>query len=234
VCKIAEHIITSQIHDHLEEFKLLTDSQHGFRRRRSCESQLLLTTKDFFQNLDKKSQTDVILLDFAKAFDRVPHDLLIHKLHHYGIDPDVMKLINAFLSDRTQEVIVEGKMSGATAVTSGVPQGSVLGPLMFLLYINEMPEYISNQSCVRLFADDAVIYREVNTESEAVCLQEDLNRLLQWEADWGMSFHPSKCQVIRVTNKKKEIESCYNIRGHALEIVTPSKYFGVTISKSLK
>ena len=120
---------------------------------------------------------------FPKAFDKAPHHLLIHKLQHYGIDRSALGWITAFLTDRTQEVHVQGSTSNTSPVTSGVPQGSVLGPLLSLMFINNMPSYIKNSSTVRLFADNA-------------------DCLLQWESDLGMTFRRQKCQTIRVTERK--------------------------------
>ena len=106
--------------------------------------------------------------------------------------------------------MVEGKTSSRAEVTSGVPQGSVLGPLLFLLFIKDLPNYLQEKSTVRLFADDAVLYRQINNDTDATLLQQDLDSLLQWENDWGMSFHPSKCQVMRITTKKAVRETSYN------------------------
>ena len=233
LCKTAEHVITSQIHQHLDLHKALNNAQHGFRKYRSCETQLLLTTNDLHQSLEENGQSDVILLDFSKAFDKVPHSLLLQKLKYYGINPTVTKWISAFLSARTQEVLVEGKSSTTTDVTSGVPQGSVLGPLLFLLYINDLPDYVTNGSTVRLFADDAVIYRSIQSEKDSELLQQDLDDLLRWETEWGMKFHPNKCNLLRVTRRKKPITTTYRIREHQLEEVETAKYLGVILSKDL-
>ena len=113
--------------------------------------------------------------------------------------------------------MVEGKTSSRAEVTSGVPRGSVLGSLLFLLFKNDLPNYL--QETVRLFADDAVLYRQIDNDTDATLLQQNLDSLLQWEQDWGMSFHPSKCQVTRITTKKAVHETSYNIRGHQLELV---------------
>ena len=233
LCKIAEHIIVSQMYDHLDYYGIFTDAQHGFRKKRSTETQLLLTTDDFMSGLEKNIQTDAILLDFSKAFDKVPHHFLIHKLTRYGIKSSAINWISSFLQDRTQEVHVQGSQSQTSEVTSGVPQGSVLGPLLFLMFINDMPSYLKNSSTIRLFADDAIIYRQINTPLDGKLLQEDLECLLRWEKDWGMAFHPQKCQMLRVTRKKTPVIANYNIRGHILECVPSSKYLGLIISNDL-
>ena len=133
-CKLLEHVVRSGITNHLESNKILTNAQHGFRKQRSCESQLLLTINDFASTLDEGGQTDAILLDFSKAFDVVPHKRLLLKLHYYGIRGKTLAWVENFLSNRTQQVAVDGKLSNIGQVTSGVPQGSVLGPTLFLVF----------------------------------------------------------------------------------------------------
>ena len=114
---------------------------------------------------------------------------------------------------------------------SGVPQGSVLGPVLFLIYIDDLPEYVSN-STVRLFADDTLLYLTIHNSSD--CIQEDLNNLERWESDWQMSFHPEKCEVTHITTKKKPIIHKYTLHGHTLSSVPQIKYLGVNISQDLK
>ena len=123
---------------HLEQHNILTDSQHGFRAKRSTETQLIQTIHDISTSLDKKETVDMAILDFPKAFDKVPHKRLIHKLNYYGITGYIAIWIETFLTGRTQQVVVNGATSSSTIVTSGVPHGTVLGPLLFLLY-NKRP-----------------------------------------------------------------------------------------------
>ena len=130
-CKLLEHIICRQIFNHLEQHNILTPLQHGFRSGHSCETQLITTTNDIMKTFDKKEQTDLAILDFSKASDIVPHRKLLHKLDHYGINGKVNTWIKAFLMQRQQQVIVEGEFSDSCSVDSGVPQGTVLGPLLF-------------------------------------------------------------------------------------------------------
>jgi hypothetical protein len=122
-------------------------------------------------------------------------------------------------------------LSQSAPVTSGVPQGTVLGPLLFLLYINDLPEKVSSTS--RLFADDSLLYRKIKTPEDSIILQDDLNRLQKWEKDWQMSFNPSKCEVIRITRKRNPVNATYSIHGHNLAIVKGGKYLGVTISDNM-
>ena len=125
---------------HFSENKILTPVQHGFRSKHSCESQLLITTDEFIQNFESKTQTNVVVLDFSKAFDVVPHQRLLHKLDHYGIRGTTLNWIQNFLTNRTQKVVVDGSSSESARVRSGVPQGTVLGPLLFFTYIKQRAE----------------------------------------------------------------------------------------------
>ena len=158
-CKVLEHIIVHTIMTYAETHKIIKEEQHGFRKRRSCESQLLGLVDELTESLATGKQSDILVMDFAKAFDKVCHSLLLHKLSHYGITGSVNNWIRGFLNDRKQAVMVEGATSGFVPVESGVPQGSVLGPCLFLLYINDLPENLT--STTRLFADDTACHRHL-------------------------------------------------------------------------
>ena len=230
-CKLLEHIITSNIMYHLDQYNILTDCQHGFRARRSCETQLITFLHDLAHTLDSKVQTDVIVLDFSKAFDKVPHNKLFIKLNHYGIKGHTLQWIISFLSNRTQQVVVDGVSSYQAPVTSGVPQGTVLGPLLFLLFINDLPE--GTDSNVRLFADDCIVYRNIRNQADCVKLQNDLDKLAAWESRWGMNFHPDKCNVLNCSRSRKPILYDYHLKGHLLENSQSTKYLGVDIQHNL-
>ena len=233
LCKVLEHILASNIVKHLDEQGLMYDLQHGFRERRSCETQLIMLIEDLARNASAGRQTDIILLDFSKAFDKVNHSKLIWKLHQYGIRGHVLSWIRAFLGSRSQRVVIDGEESESIPVTSGVPQGSVLGPILFLVYINDLPDEVRSQ--VRLFADDTALYLTLESEDDSSTLQSDLDILSAWESRWDMEFNPSKCQVVHVTGSKlkKPIKTDYLLHGQVLEAVTCARYLGVDISSDL-
>ena len=126
------------------------------------------------------------LLDFSKAFDKVNHSKLLWKLHQYGIRGHVLDLVRAFLGSRSQQVVFDGEESESVPVTSGIPQGSVLGPILFLIYINDLPDEVSSQ--VRLFADDTALYLTIESEDHGSILQNDLDLLSRWDTRWDMEF----------------------------------------------
>ena len=175
---------------------ILVDEQHGFRPKRSCESQLLTFTQYLFDKISHGGQVDAVVLNFSKAFDKVPHKRLMEKLNHYGIQGTTHSWVKAFLINRTQQVVLDGAKSGIAHVLSGVPQGTVLGPTIFLIFINDLPCRV--KSSVRLFADDCVLFRLVRSECDHQILQEDLEALNLWENDWLMEFNADKCFVLNI------------------------------------
>jgi hypothetical protein len=182
--------------------------------------------------LERGGQQDLLVLDFSKAFDSVSHSLLIHKLRHYGICGKVNSWIASFLSNRQQSVLVNGERSASVAVDSGVPQGSMLGPSLFLLYINDLPEGLS--STARLFADDTACHKDVNNVSDQERFQEDLDTLASWEQRWKMLFHPQKCSVVHLTRCRQILHFDYQLHSHKLQTESQVKYPGVTISNDLR
>ena len=148
-----------------------------------------------------------------------------------SIKGKTLKCISSFLGGRTQAVVLEGECSPKVSVTSGVPQGSVLGPLLFLLYINDLPENIQFQ--VRLFADDTAVYLTVNNPNDSKTLQNDLDTLQTWERTWDMEFNPGICQVLHISRANQPIQSQYTLHGEILESVDCARYLGVSISKDL-
>jgi hypothetical protein len=232
-CKLLEHVVHSNIMTHFDNFDVLDDAQHGFRKKHSCISQLIITLDDCANTLKNKEQTDAILLDFSKAFDKVDHEGLLLKLEHYGIRSSLLLWIRSFLIGRTQKVLVDGAASSPTPVMSGVPQGTVLGPLFFLVYINDISKGLSNGTKIRLFADDSLLYRTIKTPQDSEILQKDLDSLQIWEKTWKMEFHPGKCQLLKITNKIRPSIFHYKIHNQTILETNAAKYLGVVIDNKL-
>ena len=186
---------------HADTHNILYPLQHGFCTGRSCETQLLEFIDDVTLNMENGKQTDILVMDFSKAFDKVSHSLLLHKLHYYGIQGELNSWIENLLSNRKQAVVLESEKSDYVAVESGIPHGSVLGPSLFLYYINDIPAGLT--STIRLFADDTISYLAIKSNRDALKLQQDLDKLSNWKKKWKMAFHPDKCNVISVTRNKK-------------------------------
>ena len=173
---------------------IIINEQHGFRNKPSTITQLINTTTDWANTLNNKGQTDIIFLDFRKAFDKISHKFILSKLHYYGI---TLSWIGAFLSNRTQTTVVNGVHSSYVDITSGVPQGSVIEPMLFLLYINDINNAITSQ--IKLFADDSVQYRNIRNQNDQVILQNDLNTMSSWAEKWLMELNINKCPVLSTT-----------------------------------
>ena len=231
-CKVLEHIINHHLLAHLDRNNILVDAQHGFRHKRSCETQLLLTYNDIVSGVDKGDQMDILVLDFAKAFDKVAHKRLLHKLNHYGVRGQLLKWIRSFLVGRSQCVVVDGARSSDANVDSGVPQGTVLGPTLFLIFINDLAENVN--ASVRLFADDCVMYQNVRSVADTESLQRDLDVLHNWELTWLMRFNAKKCHIVRATHRRKVIEQEYTLGGTTLTKMASHPYLGIELSDDLK
>ena len=231
ICKTLEHILTSQIMRHLESNNILTDVQYGFRSMRSCEAQLFLTIDDFGRAVDKKLQVDVAILDFAKAFDKVAHARLAHKLNYYGVRGPLLLWLQSFLTDRTQKVIIDGSYSSPCHVTSGVPQGSVLGPVLFLIYINDIIANIHSQ--LRLFADDCLLYRPIHSSDDHKILQSDLDSLSSWADIWQMEFNVKKCCIMQISALHSTSSFPYKMYDIPLQFVKNHHYLGILLDNKL-
>ena len=215
--------------NHLDKHQVLTSLNHGFRSGYSCETQLVVTAHDLLNFFDQNRQVDVVILDFSKAFDTAPHRKLLHKLDAYGIRGPLHTWIANFLTKRKMNVVVEGEKSRSAHVGSGVPQGTVLGPLLFLCHINDLPERVTSQ--IRLFADDCLLYRPINSPQDHQTLQQDLNNLQIWADDWGMRFNAKKCYLLSTKSKSRYF---YTINDQILKQVQDNPYLGITFSEDLK
>lgn len=229
-CKSMERILRDGIMNHLESNNLLSSNQHGFRSGRSCVTQLLEIIEIWSDLLDQGIPYDCIYLDYAKAFDKVPHIRLCRKIESHGIKGDLLKWLSNFLKNRTQMVTINNHSSSNTNVISGIPQGSVLGPILFLIYINDISEGIN--SVIKIFADDTKIFRALNMHTDNILLQIDLDRLLEWSAKWQLPFNVSKCKVIHYGKHNPGYN--YYMDGVSVHVDDNEKDLGITFDSNLK
>jgi hypothetical protein len=215
VCKMFEALVRDALVSYLETNKLLLTSQHGFRKGRSCLTNLLTFLDQVTDGLDRGESVDVIFLDFAKAFDKVPHERLLRKMEAYGIGGEVLAWVREWLRDRKQRVGSRGSWSEWCRVLSGVPQGSVLGPILFLIFIDDLDDGLS--SAILKFADDTKIYGRVDCWEDRNRLQKDLERLVDWAEKWQMSFNVGKCKVMHLG--RHNLEWNYVMRHQRLKVM---------------
>ena len=228
-CKILETIIRTPLFEHLEKNGLLSKDQHGFREKRSCITQLLEVMEIWVNIFDKGVPWDAIYMDFAKAFDRVPHNRLLSKARSLGIRGNLLKWIADFLDNRKQRVVLEKGTSNWAPVTSGIPQGSVLGPILFIIFINDLPQEI--KSYIKIFADDTKIFRAIRSMSDINNLQEDINKLVNWTIKWQLYFNNDKCKVIHYGPNNPNHK--YLINNTELQIDSEEKDLGITFNNTL-
>ena len=232
VCgRILESIIKDEVVDHLERNKLIKKSQHGFMRGKSCTSNLLAFLDKVTAAVDNGEAVDVVYLDFAKAFDKVPVERLLKKVEAHGISGQILRWIGAWLRNREQRVVLNGEASDWAAVLSGVPQGSVLRPLLFLIFINDLDEAAVARFIFK-FADDTKVAQPAQTEEDCAVLQESLDGLVQWAERWGMAFNVQKCKVMHLGHANRK--HVYTMNGAVLEETEEERDLGVMISNKLK
>ena len=230
-CKIMESLVRDQIMMHMKRNNLFSNKQFGFLDGRSTVLQLLVVLDKWTKIIDEGGSIDCVYCDFKKAFDKVPHERLLRKIEGYGIRGEILGWIRAFLSDRTQQVIVNGEASQCKDVTSGIPQGSVLGPLLFVIFINDFPSQV--KSDIFLFADDTKIFRTINSIDDKDTLQNDITTMVQWADKWQLEFHPDKCVSMSI-NYKGEQPRIYKMKETILKQVHQEKDIGVIVDDQLK
>ena len=232
ISKLMESLIKDAVMKHLLENNLIRNSQHGFMPKKSCLTNLLEFLETMTENIDKGIPTDVLYLDFSKAFDRVPHQRLLKKLDSHNIKGSVRNWIGNWLSDRRQRVVINGSQSAWQPVISGVPQGSVLGPLCFIVFIDDLDLAAEEVMLVEKFADDTKIAQSVTSPAEIDTMQQCIDNLEKWSDTWGMSFNLDKCKVMHVgqTNPKNN----YTMSGKQLHSTDQEKDIGVLITDNLK
>ena len=191
IFKVMERYIHNRVYPILSA--LINKTQHGFLKKRSCVTQLLCVLHDTGKNLDNNKQVDMIYLDFSRAFDSVDHAILYRKLW-----------FKDYLTDRCQRVVLENVASEWSPVTSGVPEGSILGPLLFTIFINTLPDSLSPGLQAALYADDSKVYRPITSLVDSMALQQDRNNLEVWSSKNTLQFNPSKCKILSYSYKKKK------------------------------
>jgi hypothetical protein len=231
VCRVMESIIKDVIMDHLVKNDLISKAQHGFLKGKSCTTNLLEAQDIITKAIEQGYPVDIILLDFFSAFNLVPHARLCRiKLVAHGIIGKLLNWITEFLHDRKQRVVLGEFISAWLSVFSGVPQGSVLGPILFIIFINDLADLLSNNP--KKFADDTKLIGVIANPRDVLSVQDDLDRVAEWCRVWGMALNESKCKVMHVG--RKNIWAEYFVNGHKLEVVETEKDLGVVISSDLK
>ena len=229
VCRIMERIIKEKMMHHLDSNNLIKPTQHGFLKGRSCLTNLLLYLEKITKSLDDGYPVDAVYLDFTKAFDKVPHKRLLKKLEVNGISLEVQTWIKNWLYQRMQRVLVKGCKSRWAPVTSGVPQGSVLGPVLFLIYINDLEQGID--SAVLKFADDTKVFRVIKSDEDKTALQNDINKIKDWSDQWQMSFNAEKCHVMNIGSQNTV--NTYKMGEHQMNSTKSERDLGVIIQRDL-
>lgn len=232
VCKVLERIIRCQIVKHLELNNLILSSQHGFQTNRSCQTNLIEFLDEITKRIDEGESVDICYLDFSKAFDKIPHSKLIRVLEAHGIKGSVLNWIKEWLRDRQQWVEIEGAKSDKKQVYSGIIQGSVLGPILFIIYINCMDNRAEQFDIIRKFADDTKCAKAIKSESDKEEFQEGLNSLAKWSKEWGMEFNKEKCKIMHCGRKNEKYS--YMIENVELKLVEYERDVGVTVASSMK
>lgn len=232
VCKIMEKLVRNHVMSHMKMNDFFTNKQYGFIAGRSTTLQLLEVMDKWTEALDRGENIDCVYMDYQKAFDTVPHNRLIGKLRAYHISEQMINWIRSFLSGREQQVVVNGVESDWKPVTSGIPQGSVLGPLLFVIFINDLPELANSD--IYLFADDTKIFNNIKSRTDSETLQADLDKMSQWSDIWLLKFHPEKCKHMNICRNKTKSHNQYSLGTTTLERIPSEKDIGVYIDDELK
>ncbi|CAI2738740.1 unnamed protein product [Dicrocoelium dendriticum] len=228
LAKVMEAVVAEALMDYLEKCNILVVEQHGFRQHRSCTTNLLIARGSWTEVADDGVGVDVIYLDFSKAFDRLDHRILLQRLQSYGIGDPVLGWIGNFLYQRKLQVRVRGSLSNPIEVECGVPQGSVLGPRLFLVFINDLARVISSNFL--LFADDVKIWRAISNKADQDLLQHDLDCIYEWSKSNKLQLNMAKCKVMHL---RHQLVSAYKIGDHTLAKVSHERDLGVLVQEDL-
>ena len=231
-CRVMESCMRDDVVDHLVRNALIKDSQHGFMRNKSCTTNLLEFLETVTAANDNGHAVDVVYLDFSKAFDKVPHPRLVEKFKAHGIAGKVLGWVQAWLTGRQQRTVLNGEASDWADVDSGVPQGSVFGPLAFVIYINDIDNVTRLITIMNKFADDTKCGQVIMSPGDIAILQKCLDDLVDWADKWGMSFNLTKCKVMHVGRTNPM--AVYTMSGHTMDSIDFERDIGVKVHKSLR
>ena len=234
ISKIMERIVSKRLQSHLRMHGFVAEGQHGFCPGRSCATQLVTMYHDWSSILDQNPspRIDAVFLDWSKAFDKVSHSLLLSKLHRYGICGQMLKWFTSYLYGRVQRVQVSGKFSDWICVKSGVPQGSILGPLLFNIHVLDLPSFVI--SSIPQYADDTVLYRPIVSDQDEEILQADLEAIRTWSSVNKLPLNAAKCVVMHITRSHRPISVTYYMGDTPLETISTHKHLGVILSSNLE
>ena len=234
--KLLERHVYGLSFNHLNLYHPIALQQWGFQPKKSSVSALVDVVYEWSKALDQGSEICAVFFDLRKAFDLVPHKSLIDKLRALDLDPYILRWICSYLMDRKQYVVLNGKASTTCSVTSGVPQGSVLGPLLFLIYINDsVDSAVKEGNCITLYADDMLLYKIINNPQDFICVQQGIDNMGCWVTGTNLQLNPAKCKTMIVTRHRTRAVPVPKLKlyGQALERVFEYKYLGVTLSINL-
>ena len=228
-----ESIIKDQLVSYLLRKNYISKKQHAFLRRHSTATNLLECTHDWVISLSKNMCVDVVYIDFSRAFDSIVFSKLLSKLSSYGIDGKLLSWLDAFLHNRLQYVVIENCFSNVSDVVSGVPQGSVLGPIMFLIFINDIETVCCGDTDLQLFADDLKLYSSVKVSCNSLTLQQSIDNLALWADKWQLNINISKCAVLTIGAKGGYCGSVYFINNTQLVSTNSFIDLGIDTDSSL-
>jgi hypothetical protein len=231
ISKVLGRCVCIKFYDHVRV--MINDAQYGFLHGRSCVTQLLTTLHRIGQLLDNNIQTDIIFLDFTKAFDSVDHNIQLMKLRMHGISGNLDDWFSSYLRGRTQRVVVEDVASKWPLVNSGVPQGSILVPMLFLLFINDLPDAIPQVTSTGLYADDAKLYKAITSNEDSACLQTALSCTGVWSVDSNITFNTSKCKIMTISRRRSPLVANYHLGSVDFKRADSEVDLGITLTSNL-
>ena len=230
-----ERHIRNTLLDHLTLYSPISAQQWGFSRGKSATGALLAATDQWHQWLDSGTDICAVFFDYRKAFDSVPHKPLLEKLKATNINPYLLRWITAYLTSRVQYVCVNGASSNSLPVSSGVPQGSIIGPLLFIFYVNDISSISLSNGTLSLFADDVLLYRSIQKPVDYQHLQIDIDNLCEWTDDNHLQLNRTKCKFMVISRKRQPIlpSQPLTVNHSQLERVYSYKYLGVWLTSTL-